>query len=149
MAIRYRLSLTLINIVFPPLAVLILAGPGYDCLISCVFFLLAVIPSHIHGISTTISLLLFFIPALRTFKLTFSSFFRLLPLLHVLPPPSQSPRGPLAWRPQVPDRIPHHPERRRDRRRGRATVPEGTWTRPFVFFLSFSRGTGDVAAGEE
>ncbi|KAI9659816.1 MAG: hypothetical protein M1821_001167 [Bathelium mastoideum] len=49
MALMYRIFLTIINIFFPPLTVLILAGPGYDCLINCIFFLLAVIPSHIHG----------------------------------------------------------------------------------------------------
>lgn len=49
MALMYRLYLTLINIIFPPLTVLFLTGFGFDCLISCIFFLLAVIPSHIHG----------------------------------------------------------------------------------------------------
>ncbi|KAI9709794.1 MAG: hypothetical protein M1820_003197 [Bogoriella megaspora] len=45
----YRVSLTFVNIFFPPLAVMMLAGADTDCLINCIFFLLAVIPSHIHG----------------------------------------------------------------------------------------------------
>ncbi|KAL9074550.1 MAG: hypothetical protein Q9157_004345 [Trypethelium eluteriae] len=49
MALMYRIFLTIINIFFPPLTVLILTGAGTDCLINCIFFLLAVIPSHIHG----------------------------------------------------------------------------------------------------
>lgn len=44
-----RLALTLINIFFPPLAVLLLTGPYTDTLLNCIFFLLGVIPSHIHG----------------------------------------------------------------------------------------------------
>ena len=45
----YRLSLTVINIFFPPLAVLIITGPGLDVIVNCLLFLLAVLPSHIHG----------------------------------------------------------------------------------------------------
>jgi len=45
----HRLSLTLITIVFPPLTVLLLTGPYTDTLISCILFLCAVIPSHIHA----------------------------------------------------------------------------------------------------
>ena len=48
-AILYRLSLFVINIFCPPLTILIIAGPGYDCILNCCLFLLAVIPSHIHG----------------------------------------------------------------------------------------------------
>lgn len=44
-----RLALTFINIFFPPLSVLILTGPYTDTLLNCIFFLLGVIPSHIHG----------------------------------------------------------------------------------------------------
>ncbi|KAF2148421.1 hypothetical protein K461DRAFT_262564 [Myriangium duriaei CBS 260.36] len=47
--ICHRICLTCINIFFPPLAVLILTGPGMDTLVNCVLFLLAIIPSHIHG----------------------------------------------------------------------------------------------------
>ncbi|KAL9094787.1 MAG: hypothetical protein Q9165_003058 [Trypethelium subeluteriae] len=49
MALMYRICLTIINIFFPPLTVLILTGAGTDTLLNCIFFLLAVIPSHIHG----------------------------------------------------------------------------------------------------
>ena len=45
----YRLSIMCVNIIFPPLAVAIIAGPEYDCLMNCFLFLLAVIPAHIHG----------------------------------------------------------------------------------------------------
>lgn len=44
-----RLLLTLTNIFFPPLAVLLLTGPYTDTLLNCIFFLLGVLPSHIHG----------------------------------------------------------------------------------------------------
>lgn len=44
-----RLLLTLINIFFPPLAVLVLTGPYTDTLLNCCLFLLGVIPSHVHG----------------------------------------------------------------------------------------------------
>jgi uncharacterized membrane protein YqaE (UPF0057 family) len=45
----YRVWLTIINIFFPPLAVAMLCGFEYDCLLNCALFLLAVLPSHIHG----------------------------------------------------------------------------------------------------
>jgi uncharacterized membrane protein YqaE (UPF0057 family) len=44
-----RLLILTLNILFPPLAVLLLCGPGMDFMLNCVFFLLAIIPSHIHG----------------------------------------------------------------------------------------------------
>ena len=44
-----RIFILILNIFLPPLAVLFLCGPGTDFLINCVFFLLAIIPSHIHG----------------------------------------------------------------------------------------------------
>lgn len=47
--ICYRAWITVLNLLFPPLAVMLLAGPGYDCFMNCCLFLLAVIPSHIHG----------------------------------------------------------------------------------------------------
>lgn len=47
--ISYRILVTSLNILFPPLAVMLIAGPEHDCLINCLIFLLAVIPSHIHG----------------------------------------------------------------------------------------------------
>ncbi|KAK7530262.1 uncharacterized protein J3D65DRAFT_534964, partial [Phyllosticta citribraziliensis] len=49
MALCYRLTITLINILFPPLAVILLTGFGMDTLINCLLFLAAVLPSHIHG----------------------------------------------------------------------------------------------------
>ncbi|KXT15174.1 hypothetical protein AC579_3924 [Pseudocercospora musae] len=45
----YRIFLTCLNIFFPPAAVMMLCGFDMDLLLNCVFFLLAVIPSHIHG----------------------------------------------------------------------------------------------------
>lgn len=45
----YRIFLTCLNIFCPPAAVLLLCGPGWDCILNCAFFILAVIPSHIHG----------------------------------------------------------------------------------------------------
>jgi len=39
----------MINIFFPPLAVAMLTGMGMDTALNCLFFLLAVIPSHVHG----------------------------------------------------------------------------------------------------
>lgn len=47
--ISYRIALTILNIFFPPLAVAILCGFGADFMVNCLWFLLAVIPSHIHG----------------------------------------------------------------------------------------------------
>ncbi|KAL9621377.1 MAG: hypothetical protein Q9160_004137 [Pyrenula sp. 1 TL-2023] len=44
-----RFGLMLINIVFPPLGILLLCGPESDMIINCVLFILAVIPSHIHA----------------------------------------------------------------------------------------------------
>ncbi|KAH7305575.1 hypothetical protein B0I35DRAFT_444050 [Stachybotrys elegans] len=44
-----RILLFLLNILMPPVAVLLLCGPGIDFAINCIFFLLAIIPSHIHG----------------------------------------------------------------------------------------------------
>lgn len=48
-ALIYRVYITLINIFFPPLAVAMLCGWHYDCILNCILFILAVIPSHIHG----------------------------------------------------------------------------------------------------
>jgi uncharacterized membrane protein YqaE (UPF0057 family) len=44
-----RLTITLVNILFPPLAVLLLCGPETDLLINCLLFLAAILPSHIHA----------------------------------------------------------------------------------------------------
>lgn len=44
-----RIFIFLLNIFMPPLAVLLLCGFGMDFCLNCLFFLLAVIPSHIHG----------------------------------------------------------------------------------------------------
>lgn len=44
-----RLVITLLNIIFPPLAVMLITGPNADFLFNCAMFLLAVIPSHVHG----------------------------------------------------------------------------------------------------
>src|ERR1700753_2303572 len=41
--------ITCCNILFPPLAVFLLTGAGEDFVINSVLFLLAVIPSHVHG----------------------------------------------------------------------------------------------------
>lgn len=45
----YRILLMLVNIFFPPLAVMMLTGLGADTALNCLLFLLAVIPSHVHG----------------------------------------------------------------------------------------------------
>jgi uncharacterized membrane protein YqaE (UPF0057 family) len=44
-----RLVICILNILFPPLAVMMLTGLNEDVLLNSVLFLLAVIPSHIHG----------------------------------------------------------------------------------------------------
>ncbi|KAH0847807.1 hypothetical protein AYO21_04013 [Fonsecaea monophora] len=44
-----RLVITALNILFPPLAVMLITGPNEDFLFNCVMFILAIIPSHIHG----------------------------------------------------------------------------------------------------
>lgn len=44
-----RIVITILNILFPPLAVALLCGFGFDLLVNCLLFLLAVIPSHVHG----------------------------------------------------------------------------------------------------
>jgi uncharacterized membrane protein YqaE (UPF0057 family) len=48
-----QIFIFILNILFPPLAVLLVAGPGMDFMLNCIFFLLAVIPSHIHGMYVT------------------------------------------------------------------------------------------------
>ena len=48
-ALAYRIMLTCINIFFPPLAVMMLTGMGWDTMMNCCLFLLAVVPSHVHG----------------------------------------------------------------------------------------------------
>lgn len=45
--------LTIVNILFPPAAVYALCGIGLDLALNCVFFILAIIPSHIHGFYIT------------------------------------------------------------------------------------------------
>lgn len=37
----------------PPLSVMIVAGPGMDCIINTFFFIAGVIPGHIHGFYIT------------------------------------------------------------------------------------------------
>ncbi|KAK7516766.1 hypothetical protein IWZ03DRAFT_415279 [Phyllosticta citriasiana] len=49
MPLCYRITITLINIIFPPLAVIMLTGFGMDTMINCLLFIAAVLPSHIHG----------------------------------------------------------------------------------------------------
>ena len=44
-----RFTLTLINIFFPPLTILLLCGPETDLIINCLLFLAAIIPSHVHA----------------------------------------------------------------------------------------------------
>lgn len=44
-----RIAMMIINILFPPLTVMILSGFGWDLILNCLFFLAAVIPAHIHG----------------------------------------------------------------------------------------------------
>ncbi|KAI4595926.1 hypothetical protein KJ359_006217 [Pestalotiopsis sp. 9143b] len=44
-----RLVVLVFNIIFPPAAVFLLTGCYTDFMINCFLFILAVIPSHIHG----------------------------------------------------------------------------------------------------
>lgn len=48
--LRYRLSLTILNIFFPPLALLIVCGPDMTFAVNCLLYIFAIIPSHIHGL---------------------------------------------------------------------------------------------------
>jgi uncharacterized membrane protein YqaE (UPF0057 family) len=41
--------LMMVNIFFPPLAVMMMTGLGADTLLNSLLFLCAVIPSHVHG----------------------------------------------------------------------------------------------------
>ena len=41
--------LTCINIIFPPLGVMLLCGPETDVIMNCILFLFAIIPSHVHA----------------------------------------------------------------------------------------------------
>ncbi|CAK3756457.1 hypothetical protein B0A55_03279 [Lecanosticta acicola] len=53
-ALMYRVFLTIVNIIFPPVAIIILCGAAsWDCMLNCALFILAVIPSHIHGFYLT------------------------------------------------------------------------------------------------
>lgn len=45
----YRIMLMMVNIFFPPLAVMMMTGLGPDTLLNSLLFLCAVIPSHVHG----------------------------------------------------------------------------------------------------
>ncbi|KIW88279.1 uncharacterized protein Z519_10846 [Cladophialophora bantiana CBS 173.52] len=45
-----RLVIAALNILFPPLVVLIITGLNEDFILNCVMFILAIIPSHIHGL---------------------------------------------------------------------------------------------------
>jgi uncharacterized membrane protein YqaE (UPF0057 family) len=45
----YRILLMIVNIFFPPLAVMMMTGLGADTLLNSLLFLCAVIPSHVHG----------------------------------------------------------------------------------------------------
>ncbi len=51
--LAYRIVVMCINIIFPPAAVLLVSGGGYDCILNCLLFLLAIIPSHVHGFYVT------------------------------------------------------------------------------------------------
>ncbi|KAG4410624.1 hypothetical protein IFR04_016244 [Cadophora malorum] len=53
MAIMERILIFTINIFCPPISVLLVAGPGMDCLINTLFFIAGVIPGHIHGFYVT------------------------------------------------------------------------------------------------
>jgi uncharacterized membrane protein YqaE (UPF0057 family) len=44
-----RVAIMIMNIIFPPIAVMMLTGLGTDTLVNSLLFLLAVIPSHVHG----------------------------------------------------------------------------------------------------
>ena len=44
-----RLCLALLNIFFPPIAVLLLTGPYTDTLLNCILFLCGVLPAHVQG----------------------------------------------------------------------------------------------------
>jgi uncharacterized membrane protein YqaE (UPF0057 family) len=44
-----RFVICICNILFPPFAVYLLTGLNEDLILNCVLFLLAVIPSHVHG----------------------------------------------------------------------------------------------------
>ena len=44
-----RFVIMICNILFPPIAVAMLTGMNEDLIFNCVLFLLAVIPSHVHG----------------------------------------------------------------------------------------------------
>jgi uncharacterized membrane protein YqaE (UPF0057 family) len=44
-----RMIIGSMNVLFPPFAVYMLCGAGGDLLLNSILFLLAVIPSHIHG----------------------------------------------------------------------------------------------------
>lgn len=44
-----RLVIGVLNVLFPPLAVMMITGPNEDFVFNCVMFVLAVIPSHVHG----------------------------------------------------------------------------------------------------
>ncbi|PMD62824.1 uncharacterized protein K444DRAFT_485324, partial [Hyaloscypha bicolor E] len=37
----------------PPISVMLVAGPGMDCILNAIFFIAGVIPGHIHGFYIT------------------------------------------------------------------------------------------------
>lgn len=48
-----RSMVFLINIFCPPISVMLVAGPGMDCILNAIFFIAGVIPGHIHGFYIT------------------------------------------------------------------------------------------------
>jgi uncharacterized membrane protein YqaE (UPF0057 family) len=46
--IPYRICISLLNVFFPPLSVLLLTGLGHDTAINSLLFLAGVLPSHVH-----------------------------------------------------------------------------------------------------
>lgn len=53
-SLTHRITITTLNILLPPLAVLLICGPGWDIALNCILFICAVVPSHIHGVYLSI-----------------------------------------------------------------------------------------------
>lgn len=51
--VPYRVMIFIINIFMPPLSVMLIAGPSFDCLINTFLFIAGVLPGHIHAFYIT------------------------------------------------------------------------------------------------
>ena len=117
--LAYRFWVILVNLILPPLAVALLAGIDVDFLINCTLFLLAVIPSHIHGFYIS---LVYFHRRKKVLKLQSTT-------MRALTDVYTGQERPIPRRTESVHLLEKRPERRCKRCRSRSPVEEGAWSR--------------------